>query len=354
MTTLTRRLLVLLAAALLVPLLAASPASAAKKTSKVDTARANAQQIRKELQAVTKRIEAQEAKSASARQAAAAAAQRLRAARVQESAVSAHLDKVRASARELAVREYMQAGPSGIRLAIGQDPAEAARATYLRNLALGNSEDVQDALRAARDDAELARKNAEVAADLASNRKRAAADTLTSLKQSRDRQLQLAAAAEARLNAALKESEALRRIGPRGSRGISRRGAVSLTTVRGITVATEIAGQLDRMLAAADADGRRFGGSGYRSPDGQVAARRRNCGSSQYDIYEKPASKCRPPTARPGQSMHEQGLAIDFTYNGNLIQSRSSEGFQWLKANAARFGFYNLPSEAWHWSVNGN
>ncbi|WNG61464.1 M15 family metallopeptidase [Archangium gephyra] len=29
-------------------------------------------------------------------------------------------------------------------------------------------------------------------------------------------------------------------------------------------------------------------------------------------------------------------------------------GFVWLKANAARYGFINLPSEPWHWSTNGN
>ena len=52
--------------------------------------------------------------------------------------------------------------------------------------------------------------------------------------------------------------------------------------------------------------------------------------------------------------MHEQGLAIDFTYDGRLIQSRSNAGYQWLDANAATYGFYNLPSEPWHWSVNGN
>jgi LAS superfamily LD-carboxypeptidase LdcB len=51
--------------------------------------------------------------------------------------------------------------------------------------------------------------------------------------------------------------------------------------------------------------------------------------------------------------MHEQGLALDFTYNGSLISSRSNPGFQWLAANAAGFGFYNLPSEPWHWSTNG-
>ena len=52
--------------------------------------------------------------------------------------------------------------------------------------------------------------------------------------------------------------------------------------------------------------------------------------------------------------MHEQGLAIDFTNNGRLISSRSDPAFQWLSGNASRFGLYNLPSEPWHWSTNGN
>jgi D-alanyl-D-alanine carboxypeptidase len=51
--------------------------------------------------------------------------------------------------------------------------------------------------------------------------------------------------------------------------------------------------------------------------------------------------------------MHEQGKALDLQYNGSLITSRSNAGFKWLSANAASYGFYNLPSEPWHWSVNG-
>jgi LAS superfamily LD-carboxypeptidase LdcB len=66
-----------------------------------------------------------------------------------------------------------------------------------------------------------------------------------------------------------------------------------------------------------------------------------------------PASQCSPPTARPGTSMHERGLAIDFTSSGKLITSHADKAFVWLAANAARFGFYNLPSEPWHWSING-
>ena len=52
--------------------------------------------------------------------------------------------------------------------------------------------------------------------------------------------------------------------------------------------------------------------------------------------------------------MHEQGLAIDFTAGGDLIRSRSHPAFLWLAGNAERFGFYNLPSEPWHWSTTGS
>ena len=62
---------------------------------------------------------------------------------------------------------------------------------------------------------------------------------------------------------------------------------------------------------------------------------------------------CSPPTAIPGRSKHERGLAVDFSVNGRVIQSRSEPAFQWLATNAARFGFRNLPSEPWHWSNDG-
>ena len=78
------------------------------------------------------------------------------------------------------------------------------------------------------------------------------------------------------------------------------------------------------------------------------------CGMLEYVIWDMPASACSPPTARPGQSNHERGLAIDFTYNGGSITTRSNPGFVWLAENAASFGFVNLPSEPWHWSTDGN
>ena len=130
-------------------------------------------------------------------------------------------------------------------------------------------------------------------------------------------------------------------------------GTISVTTVGGITVASHIAGQISALLQDAAAAGIILGGGGYRSSDAQIAVRRSNCGSSQYDIWQKPSSQCRPPAARPGQSMHERGEAIDFTCNGVLITSRSNACYRWLAANAGRYGLRGNSREAWHWSTNG-
>ena len=125
-----------------------------------------------------------------------------------------------------------------------------------------------------------------------------------------------------------------------------------LTSVWGIRVHESIADKLLALLKAASRDGIRLGGGGYRSSDSQVALRRAHCGTSNWAVYRKPSYQCRPPTARPGASMHERGLAVDFTQNGRALWSNTS-GYRWLKRNASKYGFRNLPSEPWHWSVNG-
>jgi septal ring factor EnvC (AmiA/AmiB activator) len=120
-----------------------------------------------------------------------------------------------------------------------------------------------------------------------------------------------------------------------------------------VQVAGDIAHQVERLLADADAAGITMCGYGYRDPADQIAIRRANCGTSNYAIYQAPSSYCSPPTARPGTSMHEQGLAIDFTVGGSTIRSGSAAS-NWLRAHAANYGLYNLPGEAWHYSVDGN
>ena len=127
-----------------------------------------------------------------------------------------------------------------------------------------------------------------------------------------------------------------------------------LTWVGGIQVHESIANKVQDLLEHAARDGIRLTGGGYRSAADQIALRRQNCGTSQWAIWQKPSYQCRPPTARPGRSMHERGLAIDFIYNGRSISSRNNAGFRWLAAHAASYGLRNLPSEPWHWSTNGN
>ena len=130
--------------------------------------------------------------------------------------------------------------------------------------------------------------------------------------------------------------------------------ASDLAWVGGIQVHEAIANKVQDLLEHAARDGIRLSGGGYRSAASQIALRRAHCGTSEWAIYQRPSYQCRPPTARPGRSMHERGLAIDFRYNGRSISTRNSAAFRWLKANAATYGLHNLPSEPWHWSTNGN
>lgn len=126
-------------------------------------------------------------------------------------------------------------------------------------------------------------------------------------------------------------------------------GAPPLATVGGITVHAAIAPQLAGLLEAAAADGIVLTGWGWRSTQRQIELRTIN---GCPDTHSAPPSSCRIPTAVPGRSMHEQGLAVDFTHNGAAITSRSNPAYRWLAANAATYGLFNLPAEPWHWSTN--
>jgi peptidoglycan hydrolase CwlO-like protein len=133
-------------------------------------------------------------------------------------------------------------------------------------------------------------------------------------------------------------------------------GVVSVACPAGgsIRVAGDIAPSVTRLLNDAAADGLTMCGNGFRDPADQIALRRSNCGTSDYAIYQAPSSACSPPTARPGASLHEQALAIDFTCGGGGTVSYGDACYTWLQANAVNYGLYNLPGEPWHYSVDGN
>ncbi|MGA5299531.1 M15 family metallopeptidase [Nucisporomicrobium flavum] len=121
------------------------------------------------------------------------------------------------------------------------------------------------------------------------------------------------------------------------------------TSVNGITVHRNVAYAFQQMLGAAKADGVSLSGGGFRTKQRQIELRKIN---GCPNVWTAPASSCRVPTAIPGTSLHELGLAVDITSGGRTL-TRDSAGFRWLSAHAARYGFVNLPSEAWHWSITG-
>ncbi len=116
-----------------------------------------------------------------------------------------------------------------------------------------------------------------------------------------------------------------------------------------IDLASIAAGQAVNMINTARGAGVDLIGtsSGFRSYEEQVAIRKKNCSGDPLS----PGASCSPPTALPGNSEHERGLAIDFSAGGAI--RRGSPQFNWLQANAATYGFFNLPSESWHWSTSG-
>lgn len=373
----------------------------------VDALEATNEEVGRALEDLDANVADQQALLADARRAADQAAASLATAEQEEEQARAEIVELESMVREIAIQEYMRPTTVDPMVVLSSETvADASRRSALLDIRTQRDADILDQLQAAREDVELRRQEAERAATRAEQQRGEVAGRVEQVEQARDQQADFAASVEQRLDATLSEAAALADLdaelagriaaeeaqiaaalrarqasrprpapeaggspeggasGASSSRGSSPApasrapasivGSGSIVSVNGITVSSQIADELRALLDAAGADGHSFSGGGYRDPSSQVALRRSNCGSSDYAVYSMPASQCSPPTARPGASMHEQGLAVDFTYNGSLITSRSNPGFVWLAANASRFGFYNLPAEPWHWSVNGN
>jgi len=354
--------------------------------AEVDVLEANQEQISARLVEIDAAVSTDEATAESATRAAQASAAEAEAARVSAAESAAELGAVRDRLRNLAVSAYID--PPGDAL-LRRFEAESAQADATRHALLamqaGRDVDLADQVRVIqrrhRDDLERAEASQAAAEQTAA----AAAASVAALQARRGEQEAFASSVRSRLDARLadvanleridaglaariREEEAavaaaLRALAPRpASPSASSSTAASprptpppppLGTVGGITVNTQIADQLAAMIQAAAADGIVLGGSGYRSLASQIQLRRQHCGTTDFAIYEMGPDECAPPTARPTMSLHEQGLAVDLTANGRAIVSRTDPGFVWLAANASRFGFHNLPSEPWHWSITG-
>jgi hypothetical protein len=347
----------------------------------VDALRASDAEVDHALQALDENLRGQQASYADAERAATEAEREAADAREAEAAKQAEIEELRERAARLAVATYVNPPSDDFLYSFEADSAsEAVRRKAMLELRSGRDTDVLDQLEAAEQELRSFREQAEAASERAREQRDTARERLGQVQSARAQQAQFAAQVQQRLDAKLSEAAALdstdrklseqiaqqeaavaarlRRTAPSASSGggpiAIPSGNIPLANVRGIVVAASIASQTDAMLSAAAGAGIVLTGTGYRDSSAQIQLRMQNCGTSQYAIYQMSPDECSPPTARPGASKHERGLAIDFSWNGSIIGSRGSPAFQWLAANAGRFGFANLPSEPWHWSVGGD
>jgi len=378
--------------------------------AEVDTLRATDQQVEAALAALQTNVAGRTAELRDAERQAERAEAAVAEAAARVDAKQAEIAVLDRAVKQAVVAAYVQL-PSTAGLLEQLSASSIGEAELKRSLLAAQSTDqldLLDHLQRAREDLEVARTEAEAAAQAARSRRAEVGTQLAQVTEARSQQEAVVAQVQDRLDRRLAEADSLARLdadlaaqiqqeqrrlaaelarqqaadaaaraaqeaatrvaptrgrgptrapaaprAPEAPRTVSIVGSGSIVSVRGIQVHQSIASNLAGLLEAADAAGITLGGGGYRDPAGQIAVRRANCGTSNYAVYQMSPSQCRPPTARPGTSMHERGLAVDFTHGGRIISSRSSAAFQWMAANASRFGFYNLPSEPWHWSVNG-
>ena len=101
--------------------------------------------------------------------------------------------------------------------------------------------------------------------------------------------------------------------------------------------------------------------AGYRSIETQIYLRMSNGGHRSYsEVMSSPTSPaCNPPTARPGRSRHNLGLAMDFGGPfGDKATGHDHPSNRWLQTQGLRgnstFDIKNFQRESWHWSVDGS
>ncbi len=379
----------------------------AAQASEVNALEATDAQVSAALSTLNSNVNAQQDRVEEAERAVSQANADKAAAEKAQAEKQAELDQIVGQMKTSAVEAYVSMGSNDSYTTIGTgDINDTVNKRTLLAVKANENVDLTERFRSVQEDLELQRAAAAEAEERATKQQAAVEDRLDELNEAYAQQQAFAAQVEQRIESALAEADSLAAIDAKLSSSINSKqaeiakavaaqraaekaratqraaqnkqsissgggggnsggggggggstppivGNSEIVTVGGIRVHRSIAGNLQSLLAAASASGINFGGGGYRDSAGQIATRRNNCGSSHYAIYEMPASSCRPPTARPGSSMHERGLAIDFTQGGSTL-TRGSSGFAWLRANAASYGFFNLPSEPWHWSTNGN
>ncbi len=344
-----------------------SEAAVAAAQSQVDALRAQVEAATAELLAGTQALEEGRARLAAVR----ADADRTRAAAEQ---AQREAEAARAQLAVIVRQDYTRPTPSDLQLVLG-----AQRGAALTDAALASAElkhvrgDQQDVLRTAdakRVEAEgLVVEAEQLEAEAAAEEQRIAVQVSDLQRRAGEIEVQLSAAAaqleaaEAARAAALEEEARL----AAAAAAAARRPVVSSAVIPTCDGGTSTAAYANGFLPASALCPIGVPGHALRA-DAAAAFKELNAAyggglcvtdsyrsyAAQVDVYQRKPGLA----AVPGTSNHGWGIAVDFCGG---VQSFGTPAYQWMKANAPRFGWVH-PSwaepggskpEPWHWEFVG-
>ena len=216
-----RALVVVLVMALATPALAdpsaeekraTAQAKRAEAAARLDTLKANDGELEAAVRALDAGVAAQAANTEAAQQALRAAERNLNSAQARLASTEARMAELRAKAAEAAVRAYVHpGGDTLLEIVRSKDLGEASRRQALLAHVVSSERDIVDQMRATRQDEQFERENLSKARDVASDRRKAAAEKLSTLERTRNDQVRLKDALEARIAQVTSEVAALSR-----------------------------------------------------------------------------------------------------------------------------------------------
>lgn len=191
---------------------AAAQTKKAEAAAKLDTLKANDAELESAVKALDAGVAVQAATTDAAQQALKAAELSLGTAQIRLATTESRMAELRVKASEAAIRAYVHpGGDTLLDIVRSKDLGEASRRQALLAHVVSSDRDIVDQMRAARQDQQFERENLANAAEVAADRKKAAAEKLAGLEKTRSDQVRLKNALDVRIAAVTSEVAALSR-----------------------------------------------------------------------------------------------------------------------------------------------
>ena len=190
----------------------AAQAKKAEAAAQLDTLRANDAELEAAVKALDAGVAMEAANTDAANQALRAAERSLTGAQSRLAATEARMADLRTKVSEAAVRAYVHpGGDTLLEIVRSKDLGEASRRQALLAHVVSSDRDIVNQMRAARQDEQMEKENLAEAASVAAERKKAAAEKLAGLEKTRNDQVKLKNALDARIAQVTSEVAALSR-----------------------------------------------------------------------------------------------------------------------------------------------